>query len=489
MRGPTGSVKGPISVIPQQKTHAVKKSKIGFFNRIKTQITRSDKQLPHTDGVSNSAKKSLTSYKVGIQNKVILQLVKLQGSYTSTNKQLETLGFNHSEAKLLQRSLIKAYGSINKAKAASELLGNLHTQFTANMINNGVTSEQATALFKATVLSHAENPEIAGKQLDQLQTHQKKFHVTLTQSGFSEEHVQKLFQKAADVCHDDIARLPSVLTLIKNNQLGFAFKLKSALAEQGIKDNGATAKAILAKAGDDPAKIKAGIKEAEAQRFTSLKHQAVSVLMSYGLEKQDAFVLFDHIASQSNSLPKLDTTLNELYNRLYTNQLKDTAVEIFTNHGLFADDAMLMLDDVVKSAKGDVDVLEQNLNKMYGYLKDKLLSEASAYLRGEGGYSAEDASTLAETLFEVSGGVEAEVWFEIKDRIHGKQLSRDSVQYKQAADVLGVSEDADASTIRKAYFKLAKKYHPDKNGGDEAAAKMFKIVESAYGLLNKRPSS
>ena len=32
-------------------------------------------------------------------------------------------------------------------------------------------------------------------------------------------------------------------------------------------------------------------------------------------------------------------------------------------------------------------------------------------------------------------------------------------------DVLGVSRDADAATIKKAYRKLAKKYHPDTNEG------------------------
>ncbi len=54
---------------------------------------------------------------------------------------------------------------------------------------------------------------------------------------------------------------------------------------------------------------------------------------------------------------------------------------------------------------------------------------------------------------------------------------------------LGVARSADSEEIRKAYRKLARKYHPDLNPGDKAAEDRFKKVQEAYDILsdeNKR---
>ena len=47
-------------------------------------------------------------------------------------------------------------------------------------------------------------------------------------------------------------------------------------------------------------------------------------------------------------------------------------------------------------------------------------------------------------------------------------------------DVLGVQKSASRDEIRKAYKKLARKYHPDANPDDESAAEQFKKIQEAY---------
>ena len=50
--------------------------------------------------------------------------------------------------------------------------------------------------------------------------------------------------------------------------------------------------------------------------------------------------------------------------------------------------------------------------------------------------------------------------------------------------VLGVDKNADAATIKKAYYKLAKQYHPDANPGDKVAEEKFKEANEAYEVLS-----
>lgn len=51
-------------------------------------------------------------------------------------------------------------------------------------------------------------------------------------------------------------------------------------------------------------------------------------------------------------------------------------------------------------------------------------------------------------------------------------------------EVLGVDKNADAGTIKKAYYKLAKQYHPDTNPGDKVAEEKFKEANEAYEVLS-----
>ncbi len=51
-------------------------------------------------------------------------------------------------------------------------------------------------------------------------------------------------------------------------------------------------------------------------------------------------------------------------------------------------------------------------------------------------------------------------------------------------EVLGVPQTADESEIKKAYRRLAMKYHPDRNQGDAEAEERFKQVQAAYEVLS-----
>lgn len=51
-------------------------------------------------------------------------------------------------------------------------------------------------------------------------------------------------------------------------------------------------------------------------------------------------------------------------------------------------------------------------------------------------------------------------------------------------EVLGVSRTAGDAEIKKAYRKLAKKYHPDSNPNDTVAAERFKEINEAYDVLS-----
>src|ERR1700680_3758781 len=53
-------------------------------------------------------------------------------------------------------------------------------------------------------------------------------------------------------------------------------------------------------------------------------------------------------------------------------------------------------------------------------------------------------------------------------------------------EVLGVKREASEDEIKKAYRKLARQYHPDRNPGDKQAEGRFKEVQDAYDVLSDK---
>ena len=51
-------------------------------------------------------------------------------------------------------------------------------------------------------------------------------------------------------------------------------------------------------------------------------------------------------------------------------------------------------------------------------------------------------------------------------------------------DILGINRDAADDEIKKAYRKLAMKYHPDRNPDSKEAEEKFKEVKEAYEILS-----
>ena len=69
----------------------------------------------------------------------------------------------------------------------------------------------------------------------------------------------------------------------------------------------------------------------------------------------------------------------------------------------------------------------------------------------------------------------------IRENYHICRAAMENLSYYE---ILEVTQDADKTTIKKAYRKLAKQYHPDKNPDDKEAEHKFKLCNEAYQCLS-----
>lgn len=78
--------------------------------------------------------------------------------------------------------------------------------------------------------------------------------------------------------------------------------------------------------------------------------------------------------------------------------------------------------------------------------------------------------------------------FGVRQQLKDAKLRLKQAKRKDYYKILEIEKDADASAIKKAYRKLALKWHPDKNAGEESqknkAEKMFKDIGEAYAILS-----
>ena len=68
--------------------------------------------------------------------------------------------------------------------------------------------------------------------------------------------------------------------------------------------------------------------------------------------------------------------------------------------------------------------------------------------------------------------------------LHERNEYNNFMDYKDYYKILGVERSADAGEVKKAYRKLAMKYHPDRNQGNKLSEDKFKEINEAYEVLS-----
>lgn len=73
-----------------------------------------------------------------------------------------------------------------------------------------------------------------------------------------------------------------------------------------------------------------------------------------------------------------------------------------------------------------------------------------------------------------------------QQRARNQRRDEPPPELRAALDVLGLAWPLDAAMLRARYKELAKRFHPDANGGDRQAEERLKDINRAYSLLRRR---
>lgn len=87
---------------------------------------------------------------------------------------------------------------------------------------------------------------------------------------------------------------------------------------------------------------------------------------------------------------------------------------------------------------------------------------------------------------EEEGYGDPEQWQQSFSARMGYEKAKEFLGETDPYSVLGILSNSTWEIIKSAYRKMAMKWHPDRNIGDSDAVKMFKKVQAAYEVLEKK---
>lgn len=84
---------------------------------------------------------------------------------------------------------------------------------------------------------------------------------------------------------------------------------------------------------------------------------------------------------------------------------------------------------------------------------------------------------------QIESEVDEEMESEVEEEEQQEHMTQSSANEKSLYEVLGVEKAASQQEIKKAYYKLALRLHPDKNPGDEDAKEKFQLLQKVISIL------